>query len=101
MPPKATGTTRTNNAVQMYRWNGTAWVADNVVAPGRYNREGMLSLSGVDNHTAVKNSTDPAVFPAAGLNAVNTDDMVYWSEAGCQACNDHGGEDGVRIIDAE
>jgi hypothetical protein len=101
LDPKATGTTRTNNAVQMYRWNGTAWVADNVNLPGRYNREGMESLSGVDNHTAIKDSTDPAVFPAAGLNTVATDDMIYWSEAGCKACNDHTGEDEIRIVDAE
>jgi hypothetical protein len=62
---------------------------------------GMRSLSAVDNHIAIKNATDPNVFPAAGLNTVNTDDMIYWSEAGCQACNDHGGEDGIRILETE
>ena len=118
LDPKAVGTTRTQGGVQMYRWNGTYWVAlpkpyataasmtadpigfagyTNIT--GAYNREGMQSLSGVNDHFSIKNDTYQ--FPAAGLNTVNTDDMIYWSEPQCQACNDHGGEDGVRVIDSE
>ncbi len=70
----------------------------------------MQSLSAVDNHIHMHDATAgsgilPASFdpadPDAYFDTVSTDDMIYWSEAGCQACNDHGGEDGVRILEAE
>ena len=97
--PKQIGTSRTNNGVPMFKWNGSTWVSVVAGTAGAANRIGMQSLSAVNDHVAIKNSTDPNVFPAAGLNSVGTDDMVYWSEPACQACNDHNGEDGVRIAE--
>lgn len=61
-----------------------------------YNGMGMLTLSAVDNHNLWAGSvsaTDPAKQYYTGA--------AYWSEPSCQACNDHAGEDGIRIIDTE
>ena len=49
-----------------------------VAHPG-FNGQGMQSLSGVDNHNL-------------------TNGAAIWTEASCQACGDHAGEDGVRIV---
>ena len=49
-----------------------------VAHPG-FNGHGMQSLSGVDNHLLVNGA-------------------AIWTEASCQACGDHAGEDGVRIV---
>jgi hypothetical protein len=49
-----------------------------VAHPG-FNGQGMQSLSGVDNHLLVNGA-------------------AIWTEASCQACGDHAGEDGVRIV---
>jgi len=49
-----------------------------VAHPG-FNGQGMQSLSGVDNHTLTNGS-------------------AIWTEASCQACGDHAGEDGIRIV---
>jgi len=46
--------------------------------PG-FNGQGMQSLSAVDNHTL-------------------TNGAAIWTEASCQACGDHAGEDGIRIV---
>jgi len=104
LDPMAAGTTRTNNGVQMYRMVGGVWVAQPVGGTG-FNLIGMQSLSAVDPHVAVKDYAtltgrmDGKVTPA-DLNTVGTDDMVFWSEASCQACNDHTGEDGIRILES-
>ena len=48
-----------------------------------FNGQGMQSLSAVDNHTLVTSG--------------GTLGMTNWTEASCQACGDHAGEDGIRI----
>jgi len=49
-----------------------------VAHPG-FNGQGMQSLSAVDNHLLVNGA-------------------AIWTEASCQGCGDHAGEDSVRII---
>ena len=49
-----------------------------VAHPG-FNGQGMQSLSGVDNHLLVNGA-------------------AIWTEASCQGCGFHAGEDGVRIV---
>jgi len=95
------GTSR-SNSVPLWAWNKvTASWESTTSTTGGWARIGMLTLSAVDNHVLTKNATDPSVFPAAGLDSVATDDMAYWSEPGCQACNgQHAGEDGVRILES-
>ena len=103
------GTSRTNAQIDpaqegMFLWDE---VTDTWSKPSRtayqttgWARIGMLSLSAVDQHFAVKDSPDPFVSTAngAGLSAVGTDNMIYWSEASCQACGaEHSGEDAIRI----
>lgn len=81
--PDLLGTTRTNGGVLLNPLTG-------------YNGMGMLTLSAVDNHNLWAGSgsaTDPAKQYFTGA--------AYWSEPSCQACNDHAGEDGVRIIEPE
>ena len=61
-----------------------------------YNGMGMLTLSAVDNHNLWAGSGG-----AVDLAKRYTTGAAYWSEPSCQACNDHAGEDGVKIIDHE
>jgi nitrate/TMAO reductase-like tetraheme cytochrome c subunit/methionine-rich copper-binding protein CopC len=49
-----------------------------------FNGQGLQSLSAVDNHTL-------AVTTAGHTG------LAVWTEASCQACGDHAGEDGIRI----
>ena len=81
--PDMLGTSRTNGGIYINPLTG-------------YNGMGMLTLSAVDNHNLWAGSgsaTDPAKQYYTGA--------AYWSEPSCQACNDHAGEDGIRIIDTE
>ena len=116
LDPDSGGVYRSNGMDFAYRWDGTAWVSTptfkaagstgNGPNPG-FTRIGMQSLSAVDNHIHMHDAVPgmgilaPGTDVEAYLDTVATDDMIYWSEPGCQACNDHGGEDGVRILEAE
>lgn len=80
--PDALGTTRTNGGIPMN--------------PNGYNGMGMLTLSAVDNHR-LNASASTVRHPAETYYT----GAAYWSEPSCQACNDHAGEDGIRIINEE
>jgi hypothetical protein len=71
---RATSTGETTPTVNTIGLPNPAGVAH----PG-FNGQGMQSLSGVDQHTL-------------------TNGAAIWAETGCQACGDHAGEDGVRIV---
>ncbi|MGB4593595.1 MAG: cell wall-binding repeat-containing protein [Coriobacteriia bacterium] len=77
--PDLLGTTRNNGSIPMNPVTG-------------YNDMGMLTLSAVDNHN---------LWAGAGVASPYNTGAAYWSEPSCQACNDHAGEDGIRIIDSE
>jgi hypothetical protein len=77
--PDMLGTSRTNGGIVMNPVTG-------------YNGMGMLTLSAVDNHN---------LWAGSGIAGQYYTGAAYWSEPSCQACNDHAGEDGIRIIDAE
>jgi hypothetical protein len=88
--PDMLGTTRNRGGIHMN--------------PNGFNGMGMLTLSAVDNHNLNAGSTWPN---PTGSTTVSRQGMVYttgaayWSEPSCQACNDHAGEDGIRMIDTE
>lgn len=75
--PDLLGSTRTNGGIRM---------------SGGFNRMGMLTLSAVDNH---------GLWAGSSVTNQYQTGAAYWSEPSCQACNDHAGEDGIRIIDSE
>ncbi len=80
--PDVLGTTRSAGGITMN--------------PNGYNGMGMLTLSGVDNHrlnASASGARNPSETYYTGA--------AYWSEPSCQACNDHAGEDGIRIINEE
>lgn len=83
--PNALGTTRTNGGIAINPATG-------------FNGMGMLTLSAVDNHRLQAGSTFPGGSALPAGMVYNTG-AAYWSEPSCQACNDHAGEDGIRIID--
>jgi hypothetical protein len=76
LSPNVLGTTRNNGGVPMV--NG-------------WNKQGMLTLSAVDAHPLTAGSSYPGIVYSTGA--------AMWSEPSCQGCNEHAGEDGVRIID--
>jgi hypothetical protein len=109
--------------MQGWKYVNGAWVAGSVMtsstpgfmtySSGRWsfnmmgypwNRVGMLTLSAVDDHRL---NAGGLVFASEGsINPTGTLVQNYitgaanWSEPSCQGCNDHTGEDGIRIIDA-
>jgi hypothetical protein len=62
------------------------------IGPNGFNGMGMLTLSAVDNH---------GLWAGSQVNVRYDTGAAYWSEPSCQACNDHAGEDGIRIINFE
>jgi hypothetical protein len=83
--PNVLGTTRANGTPAVPLVNG-------------YNKQGMLTLSAVDNHTL---NAGGLMFNSAGAEIINYNTgAAMWSEPSCQGCNEHSGEDGIRIIDA-
>ncbi|MRS12279.1 MAG: hypothetical protein EG823_04305 [Actinobacteria bacterium] len=85
------GTTTEADAV----WSAGAWTFP-VFPVNSWNKMGMMTLSAVDNHylwAGSGSATNPARQYLTGA--------AYWSEPSCQACNDHMGEDGIRIVNEE
>jgi hypothetical protein len=89
--PEALGTTRTTSTGSTNVGNtikgfglgqGTAFGSG-------FNRQGMQSLSGFDQHLVITGQTN------------GTNGMTNWTESSCQACADHAGEDGVRMVEGE
>jgi len=83
------GTTRTNSTGEQNTGVGAAGPPDTIglpnpagVAHPGFNGQGMQSLSAVDQHALVNGA-------------------AIWAEPTCQACGDHSGEDGVRIVNPQ
>jgi hypothetical protein len=87
LSPNALGTSRNNGGVPMF---------------GGWNKQGMLTLSAVDDHTLYGGgyvyAASGSIVPTNTLVGKYITGAASWSEPGCQGCNEHAGEDGIRII---
>jgi len=79
LDPDHLGTSRTNNRVMMFAKIGGVWTFTGRAAANLgWNRMGMQSLSAEDNHS------------------VNASGWAAWTEADCDACNDHAADGSIE-----